>query len=63
MAYQAPSVYINTNILWDIIKRRRPYSVFLQELASGGEYKLITTIVTIYEVFLSESRRFREKKS
>ena len=62
MIYVAPDIYIDTNVLRDILEKRRPYSLFLNELSAGGEYRLTTTIVTLYETFLSESNRFKEGK-
>ena len=56
-----PRVYVDTNIVRDLAERREQSSLFLQELASGGEYLLIVSPVFIDETFLSLFRQARER--
>jgi len=56
-----PRVYINTNIIRDLMERREQSSLFLQELANGGEYILVAAAIFIDETFLSLSRQARER--
>jgi len=57
----SPRIYIDTNIVRDLMERREQSSLFLQELASGGEYVLVAAAIFIDETFLSLSRQARER--